>query len=71
MYTVKWNEFFNMDRGGSIPYHHTFKRIKIAKQSALNISNRMMVPGVVSVIDGKGKRIASYQQGKRCVVLFG
>ncbi len=65
MYTITWNEFFAMDRGGSQSTYIRIRGIKNAKQKALSISNRPLVPGVVRVNDNNGKEIASYQNGAK------
>jgi len=64
MYTIKWDEFFSMDRCGSQSNYTRVKGINNAKQRALKISSRPLVPGVVIVNDSNGKQITSYQNGQ-------
>lgn len=65
MYTIVWSEFFSMDRGGSQSSYIRIHGINNAKQKALSISQRPMVPGVVTINDSNGKKIATYQLGKK------
>lgn len=70
MYTIHFNTFHNLDLG-SWPRHALRQYKKDAINFAIEVSNRVDVPGVVTVIDKKGKQVAAYQQGKAQVKLFG